>query len=135
MLFNVSPLTAQDWLPTRIVGIDYPVLAIQARISGRVRIKCLLDENGKVLSTEILELSGTSKGLRDLLGKAAQENAAQWSFSRSTSVKEEQPSIVITYDFEFQTKANPAYLRSKFIFDFPHSVHVVAEIPTIQITK
>jgi TonB family protein len=136
MFFDVAVLPAQDWLPTRIVGIDYPVLAIQAGISGTVRIKCILDEDGKVLSAEILGV-GPSNGIRSLLAPAAQQNALRWVFSKSNPVAQQQRSTVITYDFRFEANPNPNYLRSRFIFDFPQSVHIIADMapPEIQITK
>jgi TonB family protein len=134
IVLGVIPLSAQEWSPSRIVGIDYPTLAIQARIKGTVKVKCVLDADGKVLSTELLEVVG-SKGTRDLLGTAAQRNALQWTFSRSNSATQQSRVTVITYDFDFEVKPNPDYLKSRFVFDFPQSVHVVAEVPTIQITK
>ncbi len=132
VLFFACPLHSQDWMPSRIVGIDYPVLAIQARIAGTVKIKCILDEDGKVVSTEILDVAGT-KGTRELLGKAAQDNAMKWVFGRQNL--REQRSALINYHFEFEVRPSPAYLRSRFIFDFPQSVRVIAEIPNLQISK
>ena len=134
VFIQVAAVSAQDWSPTRIVAIDYPVLAIQAAIAGTVEVKCTLEPTGKVLSTEIVNATGTN-GTRDLLGKAAQQNVSQWVFSRSSSSKESPQTVIITYDFKFEMKQDPAYLRSRFIFDFPGSVHVIAEIPPAQNAK
>jgi TonB family protein len=135
MFAFLTPLVAQDWVPIRIVGVDYPALAIQARIAGKVSVKCILDENGRVASAEILEVSGPSKGIRELLGTAAQQNALQWLFIRSGSVTQQQPSAVIIYEFGFQVNPTSPRSQSKFILDFPLSVRVIADIPPLQITR
>jgi hypothetical protein len=106
-----------------------------------VKIKCILADNGTVVSTEILEaVSDTedadlkavrSKSVRDLLGEAAQANAMKWTFS--VPDKSESPFTVLTYRFVFEVRESANYLRSRFVFDYPATVQIIAEIPPPQI--
>jgi TonB family protein len=61
------------WIPTRMVGIDYPVLAQQSRTHGVVKVACTIASDGTVSSAKI-----TSGSL--LLGASIQERISQWKF-------------------------------------------------------
>jgi hypothetical protein len=138
-----SVLLTQDLTATKVVGIEYPPLAIAARVFGTVKIKCILTAQGTVVSTEILEAvadvedpalkEARSKGVRDLLGKAAQENAMKWTFI--VQDKSESPFTVLTYRFGFEIKeSSPDYRsRSRYVFDYPSTIRVIAVLPPPQI--
>ena len=141
LTLSISVVLSQEVTATKVVGIEFPPIAIAARIAGTVKIKCMLAGNGTVVSTEILEATSDtedgdlkavrSKSVRDILGKAAQENAMKWIFSAPD--KAESPFTVLTYRFVFEVRESANYLRSRFVFDYPANVRVIAEIPPPQI--
>jgi len=103
------------------------MIAIQSRIQGLIAVKCSLDENGRVISTEITDVNGP-KGAKELLGNAALDNAKKWVF-RSLQRGSDR-TIILSYDFRFETKANPRYLKSDFVYDVPLlRVSITAEVP------
>lgn len=70
-------LLALELRPVRTLPFDrYPVLPHAARITGDVRIRCMVDKHGAV--TDVIVLSGHT-----LLAKAAAENARQWRFQQT----------------------------------------------------
>jgi TonB family protein len=122
LLILVSPGWSQDLGPVRVVGLNYPPLAVREAIKGTLKIECNVSSEGKVLSAQIIR--GPIAGpVHDILGKAAQENALQWIFRADRSPR----SIVLTYSFELVVKHNPAN-GSKFVFDSPDSIKVIAEV-------
>jgi TonB family protein len=131
----------QGLTASKAVEMEYPALPMAVRISGTVKIKCILTADGKVVSAEILEAIADNedpalkevrdKSVRDLLGKAAQENAMRWTFI--VPDKAESPSTVLTYRFVFETvKDPPNRTRSRFVFDPPANIRVIAELGAIQ---
>jgi len=127
LLFVSVPAISQELAPTRIVGMEYPPIGISARIQGSFRIKCNLSPEGKVLSSEIMDT--VSRPVRDILGKAAQENISEWVFP-STNLGQER-SVVITYKFGLEVKHEPSK-ESRFVYQSsPSEVNVTAEIPDV----
>jgi TonB family protein len=103
------------------------MIAIQSRIQGLIAVKCSLDETGRVISSEITDVNGP-KGAKELLGNAALENAKKWVF-RSLKQGSDR-TIILSYDFRFETKSTPRYLKSDFVYDVPLlRVSITAEIP------
>ena len=118
------PLSAQEISPTRIVGMEFPPLAISARVQGAFKIKCSVSPDGKVRSAEIVDT--VSRPVRDILGKAAQDNVLQWAFS-SIKADQSERSVVIFYRFELIVNHDPAG-ESRFVYESPGQVIVTAEI-------
>jgi len=79
--------------------MEYPKLAAAAHVTGYVTIRCNLDADGKVISTERLD----SNQRTDLLADAARENARQWLFQSNNA--ESLKFIVLKYDFSFEDRA------------------------------
>ena len=56
---SVDSLYSQDWFPTKIVGVEYPAVAIAARIQGAVKVKCVLDPEGDLADDGLDYREGT----------------------------------------------------------------------------
>jgi outer membrane biosynthesis protein TonB len=61
------------WMAIRVYALSYPILGLQARISGPVHLRLNFDDQGK--PKDIVVLSG-----KPLLGDAAKENIVLWRF-------------------------------------------------------
>ena len=112
----------------RVVGMDYPPLALAARVEGTVRVRCHLDQQGNVVSAERLEPPASRM---DPLGEGARTNALRWKFTSSNDQRRGD-SIELSYVFAIETKSGPPF-RSNFIYDAPQSVYVTGEIPPMQV--
>jgi TonB family protein len=93
MLLSSSELAA-EWFPVKIESLSYPLLAMQARISGEVRLKVSLTDSGEVASTTVV--SGNA-----LLARSAQANIKLWRF---LAVRTDSSPLIrdieFVYDFE-----------------------------------
>ena len=58
-------LNTQQWIPKRIIGMDYPHLARAARIEGRVEVLCRINPDGSYVQT--------------FTGKYKTDNSGKWS--------------------------------------------------------
>src|SRR5215467_12355577 len=72
------------WVPARVVNVEYPLLGLQSRTSGSVRIQCDIASDGSVESAKIL--SGSR-----LLGEAVIQRIGEWRF-RPDSATTSPPS-------------------------------------------
>lgn len=111
-------LIAQDWWPVRIVGMaEYPVLARQAGIAGRVRLHCVsqLDSEPPVCSV----VTG-----HEALGRAAKANAEQWRFRVG---KASSGGVDLIYQFSL-TRSGSTHERplATFVFTFPNIITIVS---------
>lgn len=110
---------APGWIPSRIVGIDYPLLALQSRTHGPVEIECILASDGSVSSAKIL--SGSP-----LLGRAVLDRLSEWQF-RATSSGLQQPAVVtLTLMFRLEEQAVSAP-KTKFVYEYPYTVTVTSQ--------
>ena len=119
---------AQALPPIRVVGMHYPPLAVLARITGTLRIKCTISPKGNVISTEILDSTKNPTG--DLLSKPTQDNALLWIFP--SSVNQSERTVVLTYNFDLVAKSDPSKV-SRFVFDSPGTLSVSAEFSDLLI--
>src|SRR5437867_9179052 len=78
-----KPVYPQGWIPKRIVSMEYPRLAGQARIQGQVQVECAINPDGSVRSTKVSSVSGSANA-HPLLAEAAQKNARKWTFMRNS---------------------------------------------------
>ncbi len=102
-------------LPTRIVGMDYPILGQQARIEGEVKINVRLAGNGAIESVRVI--SG-----HPLLAKAAEQNIKQWRF---TFCSTKSDTVLLTYRFVLDKQISDRP-RTSFRYEHPY-VFVVSE--------
>lgn len=59
--------------------MDYPLLGLQARVTGSVRLRAKVDSGGSIIDVAVL--SGNP-----VLAKAAAQNLNTWKFARRTSL-------------------------------------------------
>jgi len=130
--FGCKIVFAQDWIPERVVGMNYPPLAAHARRQGTVTLQCRIGEDGLVKSVKTISDSEQLSG--NLLSQAAEDNATKWKFGRPkaiASVSGTSGIVVLKYTFvlEGDSRACP---KALFVFEYPDSVTVTAEPPSVQ---
>lgn len=115
-----------DWYATRVQSVDYPLLGLQARESGIVRLRAHVDDAGVV--TEVSVISGNS-----LLARTAAENLKRWRFARHSTSSGAQSGRVagdveVTYDFRLvgETNSTP---KSEFVYEYPNRVTLTSAAP------
>jgi len=86
---------ASDWFAVRFDAPAYPPLANQARIEGVVRLRLVLDGQGKVERAEVL--SGNP-----VLARAAQINIMTWKFMQPCSKETSPTTIEFTFEFRLE---------------------------------
>jgi TonB family protein len=122
ILQGASP---ESWCAAKLQSLDYPALALQARISGVVRLAAQIGRDGTVIETRII--SGS-----EILGGAARENLRSWKFMRcslsDSNRAREVDYIEIVYDFVLagQTLSAP---RTQFSYEHPGRVTVTSAAP------
>jgi len=109
----------------RIVSMEYPLLAIHARMQGTIVVACGVDTGGNVVSVTTVAHKGVTAQGRAVLERAIRENLKEWLFERSSHLSE----VTITFDFllkgEFRGSA-----KTKFIVDWPDHVTLISqEVP------
>ena len=107
----------------RLVSLDYPALAQQARIQGTVEIACAITKAG-----EVLKCVGNSG--HALLQNAAIANAMKWLFRCAEDAHKPAEDFVLRYDFVL-TESPPVRRAPKveFIFEYPNTARIISEIP------
>jgi TonB family protein len=108
------------WFPTRVVSIEYPLLGVQSRTHGVVKIECVLSPNGSVSEAKIL--SGSL-----LLGKAVLDRISEWRFRSVTSAAPTQPpTLILTFNFLLEDQA-ATVPKTKFVYDYPNTITVISQ--------
>ncbi len=125
-LFFVAGLYAAElsgWMATKIHSPKYPILGLQAMISGTVRLKVHIDSDGAV--GEIKTLTGNS-----LLADAARESLRTWRFARvaGSSVGAVASDVEFVYEFRLRDKT-AANQDLEFVFEYPDHITVTASPP------
>jgi TonB family protein len=121
-LLLVTGLAAQEWQPVHIVGMPYVAQAREARISGVVRLRCVLNSDGSVADVEVL--SGHKIFLIPVT-----ENARQWRFAAKRERTAARPEALLIYEFKFTNPVCGGRYSERFAFDHPDSVRVTSEFP------
>jgi TonB family protein len=111
--------------------MEYPVLARQSKMQGTVKVKCVIGIDGSVKSTEIVEsIAATPQqaSVRGILGKAAEENARQWKFLKSTGDPNIQVSnsVVLSYVFSLRGETR-GRAQTEFVFEAPNTVLITSQ--------
>jgi TonB family protein len=119
-LFFVMRLDAQDWKPVHIVAMSYVAEAGDARISGVVRLRCVLNSDGSVARIDVL------LGHKVFL-KAVLENARQWRFATGDKVNGPTHAALLIYEFRLTDPTCGSHYREQFVFDQPDRVLVTSE--------
>lgn len=124
LLCMMSPRSARgQWLVQRLVAADYPPLAQQARIQGKVELACDISNSGQVLTCKAV--TG-----HPLLVSFAIENLKKWTFRRIADSESSGDQVQLDYEFVL-TSGTPTRGRPKveFSFELPNHVRVASEIP------
>jgi len=108
------------WIPKHIVSVEYPLLALQSRMNGVVKIACALQRDGTL--TECKPLSGPL-----LLAHAAMGKLSEWRFQPipGTTPPTSTPAV-LTFEFRL---SGPAVSRPRttFVYDHPFQALIVSE--------
>ncbi|MGA9885568.1 MAG: TonB family protein [Candidatus Acidiferrales bacterium] len=116
--------------PRHIESPAYPAIAHTAHVTGKVAITVTIDQNGKVIKTE---LAPGSKRIQ-VLDESAIENARHWTFANPPAV----PYIeTIVYDYELDGSLPPEGGKdnlpvvTKVTFDLPDHVNIRTNVPIV----
>ena len=128
-LLAANDKTAQQWVPKRIVGMDYPHLARAARIEGLVQVVCSINPDGSVASARV------TGNPNPILAKAARENAFSWTFMGASGGGQSREAVTLVYSFKMEKKifqpmdpTEPVHHPAReFIFEFPFMVKISSE--------
>jgi TonB family protein len=104
----------------RLVALDYPPIAAQARIQGEVVVRCTVNDDGDVQGTVVM--SGHA-----VLSKVARENAAKWAFSPATASRGESRGFTLIYRFRLEGVCFAPNCTSSFYFEYPNRATVVTQ--------
>jgi hypothetical protein len=117
-----QPNSSGAWIPSKILGIVYPILARNSRLEGDVKVKCLIGENGFVKDVEILASPHA------LLSDCVKANLARWKFRHSGSVAHEDAAI-ITYSFRLSGTCEDSRFckETEFWYEYPYHVIAIAD--------
>ncbi len=129
MMFCAHTLNAQQWIPKRIVGMDYPHIARGARIEGKVEVVCTLNPDGSVAFVKVTE------GPNPILVRAVKENALKWTFMAGSITGQLPETITLVYTFKMEKKvsqpmdasASPNSPGRQFIYEYPSSIKINSE--------
>jgi hypothetical protein len=90
----------------------YPLLAVQARISGTVKIRVLV-QGGAITSADVIESDNP------VLAAAAKENLQTWRFAEHG-----YGDFCVTYDYVLGKIEMPSPTNPKVEMDFPSRVRI-----------
>ncbi len=129
ILITPSALIGQDWIPKRVVGMEYPVAAVQASIQPTFELECTLNSRGTVGTIEILRVQTAlqSGPTGQILLNATRENMKKWIFMKKEAMASPSPSkIKMRYIFkiEGEPKVTP---HQEFIYEYPDTVKITSE--------
>lgn len=112
---------AQGPFPIALETFEYPILAIQARISGTVELQLVIAPDGVV--TEVRRTGGHT-----LLAQAAEEGIKRWKFSSRCPSPEQVGVMVlplrVTFVLEGETDHRP---RTRLRYVYPDRLFITAE--------
>jgi len=107
---------AADWKPVRVVGLEYPEVALIQGLEGTVKIDLYIAHDGSVIEAY-------AAPREDALAAAAVRNAREWKFRRINSANAGQ--YTLTYRFQIR-RGEGARGPSEFRFVMPDQVFVTA---------
>jgi len=114
----------EEWIPVRVVSLNYPIVAAQAQIAGTVQIVIALNDRGIV--QDIVSETGNS-----ILAAAAERNIRTWKFGRlpgagKTSIGR---TVRVTYVFKLEDVSHSTTPQSKFMYEYPETATITVPRP------
>jgi TonB family protein len=121
-LVNCQAQVSEEWIPIRVPGVVYPILARSSRLQGDVRAKCSISEDGSVASVEILASP------HSLLSDYVKDNLAKWKF-RSTKPNLQNGQVIVKYTFLLRGACEEVRMchETEFLYEFPYHVIAIAD--------
>jgi TonB family protein len=123
----VPGLGLAAWEPAEIVGLNYPRIARQARITGLVVVRVSVKASGSAREADVV--SG-----HPLLGEAARLNALDWKFRTVGSRSDKSDEVFLVYRFVLRGNCAAKNCRELFVVEYPNFVLVRSEMPSIEVS-
>ncbi len=114
---------------TKVVSMQYPGLAVGARITGTAMLAVRIDDNGKVISA-------TGVFGHPLLIKEAKSNLMLWTFAARKAAGG-QARLEFDFAYVFELKGEPKYdprVWQTFTYEYPNEVTIVSPPHTLEVT-
>lgn len=110
----------------RVVSMEYPALAVAARMQGEITVECTIDAEGHVVAAKVIRVSGRLANRRlSLLEEAAVENVREWQFQKANEASTAGSAHVI-YRFKLETGASRKRC-TRVMFELPNIMYVVTQ--------
>lgn len=111
---------ATEWIPSRIVSIDYPLLALQSQTQGVVKIRCRVRADGSAIDCKLI--SGPP-----LLARSVSARIGEWRF-RHAPLSASQPSgtVILTFNFRLEEPPVTSPREATFIFEYPDAATILS---------
>jgi hypothetical protein len=119
LLIGCAESAKAQWIPKRVVGMEYSELAATARMQGQVEILCTINSDGSVASTKVIKTPWP------LLADYAQENAKKWLFYKG-SASTEQNTFLLKNAFQLEGEGTD-HPQNRFVFEYPNHVIVSSD--------
>ena len=110
--------------PKHVEFISYLHLARQARIYGKVVVRCSVRTDGTVSEVKVLEG-------HPLIGAHSAKNASRWTFFIKSSRATAPAHVDLTYEYKLSDLSNVTGSPNTMAVDFPYIVHVQGKAPTL----
>jgi len=123
--------------PKHIETPQYPTLARQTHVTGKITLTVTVDADGKVTHAEAVAANPVQRA-HPLLQNSAAENMQHWTFAKPSLAPYTQ---VIVYDYEYDStlppSGGPSSLPSitKVTFDLPDRVNILINGEIIEPAK
>jgi len=112
-----APMSAESPRVTHFQAPNYPEVAWQSKVHGKVTLKILVHKDGRFAFAE--DPAGPPA-----LVSAAKENLCSWTFASNAS---EQPlPLTIEYEYRIDKGRSSAQLNAQVTYDLPNHVTVTA---------
>jgi hypothetical protein len=130
-LTKVAARGVSGWIPVRSASCEYPILGLQARISGVVRLRIAVNVEGEVV--KVSAISGNP-----VLVSAARRNLMTWRFA---CVSDEAGSncgsnalrvFDFVYSFRLLDTEDLANHTPLFVYEYPNKATVSAVAPHLE---
>jgi TonB family protein len=110
-----------EWMPVSLKGMQYPLAANHAQISGAVTLQVRISEDGSV--TEVISIHGNR-----ILADAAVANIKLWKFKPACRIGQNVGEPVLRFKYIFKLEGEAQYRpRSHFEYEHPYIVKITSE--------
>lgn len=124
LLFPLQTLYGADLFAVDVKSLDYPVLGLQAQISGMVHLHAKIDSKGAVVDVSVV--SGN-----EVLASAAVRNLKTWKFLSPLRGADENvlpQTVEFHYLFKLQGETSSCP-KTDFLYEHPNRVTVTSKVP------